>query len=128
MKRIYTLLTAILFIAISSHSQLRVGILGGAHQSDILETNDLPDWEQFSKNYKPRTGVHFGLGADLPIGKRGTFAFQPNVMFYHKGRKYSEIMDTTLHDTLQYKASEFLNYIDVPMNLVVKFRLGKTVK
>jgi OmpA-OmpF porin, OOP family len=128
MKRIYTLLSAILFVAITSHSQLRVGILGGAHQSDILETNDLPNWEEYSKFYSPRTGVHFGLNADLPIGRRGTFAFQPTVMFYHKGRKYSEIMDTTIHDTLQFKASEYLNYIDVPLNLVVKFRLGRNVR
>lgn len=128
MKRIFTLLPLVLFIAISSHSQLRVGILVGGHQSDILETNDLPDWEQFSKNYSPRTGIHFGLNADLPIGKRGTFAFQPGVMFYHKGRKYAEIMDTTIHDTLQLKHSEFLNYIDIPANLVVKFRLGRNVR
>jgi OOP family OmpA-OmpF porin len=37
-------------------------------------------------------------------------------------------MDTLLHDTLHVQTNEFLNYIDIPLNLVVKFRLGKSVK
>lgn len=128
MKRIFTLLFAALFVATSSFSQLRVGILGGGHQSNILEDNDLPNWNDIKKNYSPRTGVHFGLLADLPFSKSGTFSFQPGVSFYHKGRKYSEIMDTAFHDTLNLNRSEFLNYIDIPLNLVLKLKLGKTVK
>lgn len=128
MKRIYTLVVAVLFLSISSYSQLRVGIAGGGHQSEVLETNDLPNWNDIKKNYSPRTGVHFGLLADLPFGKKANFVFQPGVMFYHKGRKYAEIMDTTIHDTLNFTKSEFLNYIDIPLNLVLKFGLGKNVK
>lgn len=128
MKRIFTFLTALLFFAISSFSQLRVGIVGGGHQSDILEKNDLPDWNNIKNHYSPRTGVHFGLIADLPFGKKANFCFQPGVIFHHKGRKYAEIMDTTLHDTLNFTQSEFLNYIDIPLNLVVKLPLGKNVK
>lgn len=128
MKRISTFLLATLIISTTTYSQLRIGIVGGGHQSDILETNNLPDWNTIKKNYSPRTGIHFGLNADLPFGKSGNFTFQPNVLFYHKGRKYNEIMDTTFSDTLNLKRSEFLNYVDVPLNLVVKFRLGKTVK
>ncbi len=37
-------------------------------------------------------------------------------------------MDTTIHDTLQLNSSEYLNYIEIPFNLVVKMRLGKKVK
>jgi OmpA-OmpF porin, OOP family len=128
MKRIFTILLATFIISTTTYSQLRIGIVGGGHQSDILETNNLPNWNTIKQNYKPRTGVHFGLNADLPISKSGSFTFQPNVLFYHKGRRYSEIMDTTLHDTLNLKHSEFLNYLDVPLNLVVKFKLGRTVK
>ncbi|MEO5564783.1 MAG: outer membrane beta-barrel protein, partial [Chitinophagaceae bacterium] len=128
MKRIFTLLIATLFVAATSYSQLRIGIVGGGHQSDILETNNLPNWNTIKKNYSQRTGVHFGLNADLPIDKKGNFAFQPGVLFYHKGRKYNEVLDTTLHDTLNWKRNEFLNYIDIPLNLVVKLPLGKNVK
>ncbi|MEO8405536.1 MAG: porin family protein [Chitinophagaceae bacterium] len=128
MKRTFTLLFAALLLATSAFSQLRVGILGGGHQSNILETNDLPNWNDIKKNYSPRTGVHFGMVADLPFTKKGTFCFQPGVEFYHKGRKYSEIMDTTFHDTLSLNRSEFLNYIDIPLNLVLKLPLGKNVK
>jgi OOP family OmpA-OmpF porin len=128
MKRIFTLLLATLIISTTTYSQLRVGIVGGGHQSDILETNSLPNWNTIKQNYKPRTGIHFGLNADLPISKSGSFTFQPNVLFYHKGRKYNEIMDTTFSDTLNLKRSEFLNYLDVPLNLVVKFKLGRTVR
>src|SRR5688572_13600560 len=128
MKRIFTFLIVALLVTTTSKAQLRVGLLVGGHQSDILQSNNLPNWEEYSKNFQRRTGIHFGLGAALPIGRRGRFAFQPNTMFYHKGRRYSEIMDTTVTDTLQYKASEFLNYIEIPLNLVVKFRLGKSVR
>jgi len=128
MKRIYTLLLITAFFSTTAFSQLRIGIQGGGHQSDILETNDLPNWKSISQNYSPRTGIHFGMNADLPFSKRGTFAFQPAVMFFHKGRKYTEIMDTSIHDTLQLKSSEFLNYIDIPLNLVLKLKLGKNVR
>jgi OOP family OmpA-OmpF porin len=128
MKRIFTLVLAALIISTTTYSQLRIGILGGGHQSDILEKNDLPNWNTIKKNYSPRTGVHFGLNADLPISKSGNFVFQPNVLFYHKGRKYNEIMDTTIHDTLNWKREEFLNYLDIPLNLVVKLPLGNKVK
>jgi OOP family OmpA-OmpF porin len=128
MKRTFTLSCAILLFATLSFSQLRVGILGGGHKSDIIETNDLPNWDKIKKNYSPRTGVHFGLMADLPFGKKANFCFQPNVTFHNKGRKYTEVLDTAIHDTLQIKSSEFLNYIDVPLNLVVKIPLGKNAK
>ena len=129
MKRIFTFLFVAILFANSSNSQLRVGLLGGGHQSDILEKNNIPGWETNSKNnYSPRTGVHFGLNADLPFGKKANFCFQPSVMFVHKGRKYAEVLDTTIHDTLHVKTNEFLNYIDIPLNLVLKFRLSKTVK
>lgn len=128
MKSIFTFLFATLFLAISASSQLRVGIVGGGHQSEVLEKNDLPNWNDIKNNYKPRTGVHFGLVADLPFGKSGNFVFQPGVMFYHKGRKYAELMDTTMRDTLHLSANEYLNYVDIPLNLVAKFKLGKNVK
>lgn len=128
MKRILLVLLSSFFFAAASFAQLRVGILGGGHQSEILETNDLPNWNTIKNNYSPRIGGHFGFIADLPFGKKASFCFQPGVIFYAKGRKYAEIMDTTIHDTLKINSTEYLNYIEVPFNLIVKMNLGKKVK
>lgn len=125
MKRIYLLLLSGLLISSATRAQLRIGILGGVHQSEILETNDLPNWDQIKSNYKKRTGGHFGFIADLPFGRKGNFVFQPGVIFYNKGRKYNETLDTTLHDTLNIDRREFLNYVDIPFNIVGKIPLGK---
>lgn len=128
MKRIFTVSLLSFLFATASFGQLRIGVLGGAHQSEILETNDLPNWNTIKNNYSPRTGGHFGFIADLPFGKKANFCFQPAVLFYTKGRKYAETLDTTIHDTLQINSTEYLNYIEVPFNLVVKMNLGKKVK
>lgn len=129
MKRIFTCLFVTLLFANNSFSQLRVGIFGGGQQATILEKNNIPGWETTKKkNYDPRTGIHFGLNADLPLSKANTLAFQPAVMFIHKGRRYAEVMDTALHDTLHLKTNEFINYIEIPLNLVLKLKLGKRVR
>jgi len=128
MKSASLLLLVSLFFVISSSAQLRIGVLGGVNQSDIVEKNDLPNWNTLKNNYSRRTGGHFGFIADLPLGNKANFCFQPGVVFYTKGRKYFEVMDTTMHDTLSITSAENINYIDIPFNLVVKFNLGKKVK
>ncbi len=128
MKRTFTLLFLLSCFLISSQAQLRIGVVGGVHQSDILEKNDLPNWNDIKQNYGRRTGGHFGFIADLPFGKKGNFVFQPGVIFYNKGRKYNEVLDTTFRDTLSIDRKEFVNYIDIPFNLVGKIPLGRKVK
>ncbi|MEI9945185.1 MAG: hypothetical protein WDN26_13330 [Chitinophagaceae bacterium] len=90
MKRISTLTLLSVFFVTASFAQLRIGILGGVHQSEITETNNLPNWSSIKDNYSPRTSGHFGFIADLPFGKKGTVCFQPAVIFSGKGRKYAE--------------------------------------
>jgi OOP family OmpA-OmpF porin len=124
MKQTLTLLLCCLVF--TSFSQLRVGVIGGAHQSEINETNYISIWNKDS--YQKRTGGHFGFIADLPLGKKANVVFQPGVIYNAKGRKYSEILDTTIHDTLQLKRSEFLNYIDIPFNIVAKIKLSKKTR
>lgn len=128
MKRIFTLFSFIIAFSLIGSAQMRIGVVGGVHQSDILEKNDLPGWDEIKNNYKPRIGGHFGFIADLPFGKKGNFVFQPGVIFYNKGRKYGEVLDTTFRDTLSIDRKEFINYIDIPFNLVGKIPLGKKVK
>ena len=128
MKRTFILLFFFLSISFLSFAQMRIGVVGGVHQSDILETNNLPNWNDIKQNYGRRTGGHFGFIADLPFGKKGNFVFQPGVIFYNKGRKYNEVLDTTFRDTLSIDRKEHINYIDIPFNLVGKIPLGKKVK
>jgi OmpA-OmpF porin, OOP family len=125
MKLIYAkqlLLVASLIIGLSAvtSAQVRVGILGGAHQSEVLEENDLPNFDDFKKGYSKRTGAHFGFIADMPFSPKSKLYFQPAVIFQAKGRKYSDSMMVGL-DPVYITAQQYLNYIDVPLNLVYKF-------
>lgn len=137
MKRIPLLVLFCLFVFISQ-AQLRIAIVGGGHQSKILEDNNLPGWDTLQNDYSGRTGPHFGLMADLRFNERSNFYFQPGVFFYTKGRKYqSPIKDSTVtftrpllpdstFDTYYIEdRKQFLNYIDIPLNVVYKLRLGK---
>ncbi|MFN4313492.1 MAG: OmpA family protein [Chitinophagaceae bacterium] len=128
MKRIFTLLFLSILCSLAATAQLRIGVVGGVQQSDILESNNLPNWNDIKQHYGKRTGGHFGFIADLPFNKKGNFVFQPGVIFYNKGRKYNEVMDTTFRDTLSVDRKEFINYIEIPFNLVGKIPLGKKAK
>ncbi len=137
MKR--TLLFAFVFSCyIVGFSQSRIAIVGGIHQSSVLESNSIG--LDSKTGFKPRTGAHFGFLADLPLGPNSVFSFQPGVVFYNKGRKFQLNKDSTL----VYPASgggdslvsisyfedrrTFLNYVDIPLNLVYHLPLGKNAK
>ena len=124
-----------------SHSQVRVAILGGGHQSKILEDNNLPGWDSIKNNYSGRGGAHFGFLADIRLSEKSNFYFQPGVIYFNKGRKYkSQALDTTvvfkiplqpdsLLETVHFEQGKhYLNYIDIPLNLVYKIKLGRKAK
>ena len=116
-------------IILTSHSQVKVGLLGGANRSTILETNSIPNWSATTKmNYSPIYSWHAGLFADMPINRKGNFSFQPSVIYYNKGRKYAQHFDTTVSFTMDSGFKQELNYIDIPLDFLVKLRLTKKVK
>ncbi|MER3499537.1 MAG: hypothetical protein C4308_13380, partial [Chitinophagaceae bacterium] len=128
------LLLAVIFSATLSQAQIKIAIVGGGHSSTIKESNDLPGWDSLSNNYKGRTGFHFGFIADLKLGEF-PLHFQPGVIYYNKGRKYSGVWDTTIVEvdtvyTTVYTdiRRQFLNYIDIPLNIVYKLNAGKRAK
>jgi len=137
MKRILLLLTIPLLCSALLHAQMRIGILGGFQQSEIRETNDLPNWEELKAGYSKRSGIHLGFLADIPLSEKSNFFFQPAVILSQKGRKYSFARDSTvvyprpvlgdsIVDTYYSEArKQHLNYIDIPFNLVYKFKLSK---
>ena len=119
---------AILFlITTSTGAQLRVAIIGGLNSASIKETNDLPGWDSIKNNYSSRTGIHVGFMADMRITPASKLYFQPGVMFSMKGRKYVAPYDST-GIIKTFSSSQFINYIEAPLNLVLKFPLGKKNK
>lgn len=139
MKRILLLLTIPVFCTSVSQAQLRIGIIGGVQQTTVNEKNDLPDWNELQDHYKKRTGLNLGVIADLQLGPKSRFFFQPAVILSQKGREYSFAQDSTVSFTripplpdsivetyYSETRKQYLNYIDIPFNLVYKLKLGKT--
>jgi outer membrane protein OmpA-like peptidoglycan-associated protein len=136
--RILFLLTALVFTSFFSNGQLRIGIAGGPHLSGVIETNNLPGWDSIQNNYERRTTGHFGFVADLPLSSTSKLFFQPGVLFTAKGRSYLGSYDSLVKlrsnpdsfGTKQYieKGKQFINYIEAPLNLVLKLNLGKKAK
>src|SRR5215510_9841770 len=113
MKRICTTLAILLFIAAISHAQpYRIGMIGGVHQSKVLESNDLPGWDSLKNKFSPRTGLHFGFMANIPFSTGSNLYFQPSMVFYNKGRSFASRYDTTISQTLSVSSSEFINYLE----------------
>lgn len=129
MKRICTSVTILLLVVTFSHAQqYRIGMEGGVHQSKVLENADIPGWDTLKNKYSSRTGIHFGFIANLPLGKNDNFYLQPGIVFTNKGRKFTARFDTTVSQILYVNSSEYLNYLELPVNLLYKFRLGKNAK
>jgi OOP family OmpA-OmpF porin len=136
-----TILTAffIFSILLCSHAQLKVAITGGAHQSKILEENNIPGWDTLKNLYSGRSGVHLGFMADLRFSEKSDFYFQPGVMFSTKGRNYKSLSqdsavafkqpfgfpDSIVNTYYYQTGKQFINYIDLPLNVVYKLKLGK---
>jgi len=121
-----SLLISLLVLSVS-YSQVRIAVAGGAGVSSVKETNSLPGWDSISSNYSSRTGIHIGIIADIRLAPASKFFFQPAIFFYNKGRKYTTPIDSV--GTIKtYTFSQFINYMDMPLNLVLKLPLGQKLK
>ena len=113
-------------LIVSGKAQVNVGIAGGANLATIVETNSLPNWSMIKKNYKWLQGFQGGVFADIPLNRKSTFVFEPEVIYFNKGRKYFQQFDSTVI-TGDSSFKQKLNYIDIPFNLLLKFHLGGKV-
>jgi hypothetical protein len=111
----------LLFIAASIggngvQAQVRLGIVGGLHSSNILETNSLSGWDTAVKKYlSPKSGFQLGIIVEVPLGS-GLY-FQPALTYVTKGRQYSRNNDSIAAlntDTIYNKSSVNLSYIEIP--------------
>src|SRR6185437_12355403 len=104
-------------------AQIRLGILGGVHSANVLETNSLPGWDTAVKKFeRSRTGFQVGVMVEVPLGHHGLF-FQPSVVYTTKGRDYTRNNDSAgalLTDTIYHKSLLGLGYVEVPLNLTYK--------
>jgi OOP family OmpA-OmpF porin len=116
-------------ITLSSYAQARIAIVGGVNESTVIQTSNQPDFSNYKKGYSPRVGFHIGLIGDFPIAPNSKFYFQPGIEFFNKGRKFQQITKNGVGDTAVYITNniQFLNYIDIPLNLVYKLELAKKI-
>ncbi|MCX6316934.1 MAG: OmpA family protein [Bacteroidetes bacterium] len=121
MKKSIMFLLAVLFAA-GIHAQLRIALVGGGHQSTVIEENNITGWDTATGNYySGRIGIHGGFVADLPFSAKSKISFQPGVIFHMKGRKFSRTYNPPLSNVINKKSTQYVNYIDIPLNLVFKF-------
>jgi outer membrane protein OmpA-like peptidoglycan-associated protein len=116
-------------IIVSSYAQARIAIVGGVDESTVIQTSNQPDFSNYEKGYSPRVGFHIGLMGDFPLTPKSKFYFQPGIEFFNKGRKFQQITNNGVGDTAVYLTNsfQFINYIDIPLNLVYKFELAKKI-
>lgn len=102
-------------------AQVRVAIVAGGHLSTVAEENNLPGWNTIKDNYSGRPGFHTGFLADIPFSAKSVLFFQPGVIYYTKGRKFSQSFDPPVGTVIRNESTQYINYVDVPLNLVLKF-------
>jgi OOP family OmpA-OmpF porin len=127
MKYIFTLLLSFV-LAFAAHAQLRLGVLGGPHTASVIEKNNVPGWDTaFSPYYFKRNGFNIGFIAEIPLNTSNNLFFQPAIKYQSKGRKFERYYDTlvTKTDTLNFNSYFHTNYIEVPLNVAYKLKLGR---
>ena len=124
------LLLLLLFVSGFTYlqAQIRLGVFGGAHAANVLETNHLPGWDTTTKPFeRSRTGFQFGVMLEVPIGHTGLF-FQPALSFITKGRifdKNNDSLTALATDTIYNKSTLKLTYVEFPLNLTYKIPITR---
>lgn len=127
MKKIYTLLLFTTLMQVAN-SQMRLGIMGGPHSSSIIEKNYIPGWSTNTEPfYANRSGIHLGITGEIPLGYSNKCFFTPGILYMAKGRKFTRNVDTNLvkTDTIFQNNTFYTNYIEVPLNVMLKLRMSK---
>jgi len=127
MKKPAAALLLCFIIFSNARAQLQVAIAGGAQNASVIENNN-PGWDTLSYKYSSRTGFHIGLLGNVHFSPSSHFYFQPGVFFSNKGRKFSIRYDTSTSSISNVNALQYINYMDIPINLVFKVKLGKSSK
>jgi OmpA-OmpF porin, OOP family len=131
MKRILPLLVIALACVCTLPAQVRLGLLGGIHSANVLETNHIPGWDTtVKKNLSAVSGFQLGVIVEMPLGHKGFF-FQPSLLYTSTGRKYSKNNDSAASvatDTVYSRQTLGLNYVDLALNFTYKLPLSANHK
>ncbi|MGC4036386.1 MAG: porin family protein [Chitinophagaceae bacterium] len=136
MKKHQHLFLALLFFSfqIIAHSQARIGIIAGPHSASVFENNTSPGWSDNVKGYySSRFSFHGGVIFDVPFSGKSPLYFQPALIYSGKGRKFTSPSNSDLNEIDAQHINfvhqqQFLSYVDIPLNLVLKFPVGKSSK
>ena len=125
MKKLAGALVFCCFIfIINGKAQLRTAIAGGAQISSV-PGNSSPQWDTLNHTYSSRTGFHVGLLAEVPFFNSGSVYFRTGMIYINKGRNYSSNIDTASGPLSSVKGRQYVNYMEVPINILFKKEIGK---
>ncbi|MEJ0104945.1 MAG: OmpA family protein [Bacteroidota bacterium] len=121
------LVILLLFSQSLLHAQAKFGILAGPHSATIFESNSVPGWFNVKGSYSSRFSLHGGITLDVPFSDKSPVHFQPALMYSGKGRKFEPSSLTDTVDRNHYvHQQQFINYLDLPLNIIIKLPIGKT--
>lgn len=124
MKKMATALLLCSCFIFSANAQLRTAIAGGAQLSSV-PGNSSPQWDSLNYKYSSRTGFHIGLLAETHLFNSNDLYFQTGMSYINKGRKFSTGFDSSSAGITKVSGSQFVNYMEIPLNIVFKKDIGK---
>src|SRR5687767_9773040 len=124
MKKMATAFLLCSCFIFSANAQLRTAIAGGAHISSV-PGNSSPQWDTLNYKYSSRTGFRIGLLAETHLFNSENLYFQTGMYYTNKGRKFSANFDSSAAGITKVSASQFVNYMEIPINIVFKKDISK---
>lgn len=118
------LLISSLLVSESVEAQLRIGIAGGPQRS-IVSGNTSPGWDTVDYKYSYRQGFRAGIIADVRLGARSPLYIQSGMYYSTKGREFQAGFENANSSIARIKAVQHVNYLEIPLNLVLKIKMGK---
>jgi len=126
-KRVFVFISCLVMLCTISQAQLRIGIAGGP-QLSAVPGNPNPGWDTIQYNHSKRQGWRVGLLADIRLAPQSLFYLQSGMFFTNKGQRFSIKYDSVNNGVTEVKSLQYVNYLEVPMNLFLKLNLGKKAK
>jgi hypothetical protein len=117
MKKVL-LATVVVLFAISVNAQVQFGVKAGLNLANVSVTEGGE-----SADTKMKPGFHIGAIVDLSLSE--SFSVQPGLLFSQKGTK-SEGSYSQQGITVDTKSTMKLNYLDIPINAVLKLEAGSS--
>jgi outer membrane protein OmpA-like peptidoglycan-associated protein len=124
MKKMATALLLCSCFIFSANAQLRTSIAGGMNMSSV-PGNSSPQWDSLNYKYSSRTGFHIGLLAETHLFNSNDLYFQTGMYYINKGRKFSTAFDSSTAGISKVSGSQFVNYMEIPLNVVYKKDISK---